>query len=204
MPDTLPLSALQHYLYCPRQCALIHVERVWVENRFTAEGRILHQRADSGTQGRRTGVPEDRAVPIRSDTLGLYGIADVVETRSDEKGKAIPYPVEYKRGKPKIEDCDRVQLCAQAICLEEMLRVSIPEGAIFYGKPRRRERVTFDEPLREKTSSTAMAVRNMVASGQTPPAEPGSHCKGCSLSDLCMPKMHLGQSVEKYLLKGLK
>jgi len=204
MPDTLPLSALQHYLYCPRQCALIHVERVWVENRFTAEGRILHQRADSGVQGRRTGVPEDRAVPIRSDRLGLYGIADVVETRSAPDGKTIPYPVEYKRGKPKIDDCDRVQLCAQGLCLEEMLGVSVPEGAIFYGKPRRRERVIFDEPLRDKVLRTAMAVRDMVASGQTPPAESGPHCRGCSLSGICMPKMRRGRSVESYLLKGLK
>lgn len=131
MGRTLPLSALQHYMYCPRQCALIHVEKVWVENRFTTEGRLLHLRADSGTSGRRGGIAEDRTVPIRSDRLGLYGVADVVEMRPDADGREIPYPVEYKRGSPKIEDWDRAQLCAQAICLEEMLGVTIREGAIF-------------------------------------------------------------------------
>ncbi|QGY39032.1 CRISPR-associated protein Cas4 [Pseudodesulfovibrio cashew] len=202
MDRTLPLSALQHYLYCPRQCALIHVEKVWAENRFTAEGRLLHLRADSGSAGRRGGVAEDRAVPIRSDRLGLYGVADVVEMRPGPDGREIPYPVEYKRGSPKVEDWDRAQLCAQAMCLEEMLGAVIRDGAIFYGKPRRRERVVFDTPLRSLVEQSCRDMHTMVETAQTPPATHGKRCRGCSLKGACMPKT--GQDVERYLLKGLE
>lgn len=202
MDRTLPLSALQHYLYCPRQCALIHVEKVWVENRFTAEGRLLHLRADSGTPGRRGGIAEDRAVPLRSDRLGLFGIADVVEMRPGPAGREIPYPVEYKRGSPKIEDWDRVQLCAQAMCLEEMLGVAIPEGAIFYGQPRRRERVVFGDELRGTVERVCGALHEMVETGATPSAVHGPRCRGCSLQEACMPKVRNG--VEAYLRKGLE
>ncbi len=199
---TLPLSALQHYMYCPRQCALIHVEKVWVENRFTAEGRILHLRADSGMSGRRAGVAEDRSVPVRSDSLGLYGVADVVEMRPGPDGRNIPYPVEYKRGSPKIEDWDGAQLCAQAMCLEEMVGVEIPEGAIFYGKPRRRERVMFGASLRRNVVEQCKAMHAMVQSATTPAAVYGKHCRGCSLCSTCMPKSGSG-SVERYLRRGL-
>nr|WP_321513839.1 CRISPR-associated protein Cas4 [uncultured Pseudodesulfovibrio sp.] len=202
MDRTLPLSALQHYMYCPRQCALIHVEKVWAENRFTAEGRLLHLRADSGAPGRRGGVAEDRSVPLRSDRLGLYGIADVVEMRPGPDGEDIPYPVEYKRGSPKLADWDRVQLCAQGMCLEEMLDVVIREGAIFYGRPRRRERVTFDDALRKIVERVCDALHEMVDTGTVPPAVPGRQCRGCSLSDSCMPKVR--RTVESYLLKGLE
>jgi len=203
MSETLPLSALQHYLYCPRQCALIHVEKVWMENRFTAEGRIMHRRADSGKKGRRDGVPVDRAVPLRSDSLGLYGIADVVEIRRNVEGARVPYPVEYKRGSPKIADWDRAQLCAQAICLEEMLGVDIPDGAIFYGKPRRREQVIFSEELRHVVEEACLSMHSMIAEARTPPPEPGQQCRGCSLRDCCMPK-NSQKSVGIYLLKGLE
>ena len=199
----LPLSALQHYLYCPRQCALIHIEKVWEENRFTAEGRILHHRVDSGESGQRGGIAEDRAVPLRSNRLGLYGVADVLEMRPGPHGRRIPHPVEYKCGSPKIEDWDRVQLCAQAMCLEEMLDLSVPEGAIFYGKPRRRERVVFDEHLREKVETCCREMQAMIASNKTPPAEYGKHCRGCSLVKVCMPKTGKKRIVENYLLKGL-
>lgn len=202
MNRTLPLSALQHCMYCPRQCALIHVEKVWVENRYTAEGRLMHLRADSGTPGRRGGIAEDRAVPIRSDRLGLYGIADVVEMRPGPDGREIPYPVEYKRGSPKIEDWDRVQLCAQAMCLEEMLGVAIREGAIFYGKPRRRERVVFGDELRGTVERVCGVLHEMVETGVTPPAVHGKHCRGCSLEAVCMPRLR--HNVESYLLKGLE
>lgn len=201
MPRTLPLSALQHYMYCPRQCALIHVEKVWVENRFTAEGRLLHLRADSGDSGRRGGVAEDRAVPIRSERLGLYGVADVVEMRPGEDGAEVPYPVEYKRGSPKVDDWDRAQLCAQAMCLEEMLGITVPSGAIFYGKPRRRERVEFDATLRDLVVQNCLNMHAMIESRQTPPAVFGKRCRACSLSGICMPKS--SRKVEAYLLKGL-
>ncbi len=202
MPDNLPLSAIQHFMYCPRQCALIHVEKLWAENRFTAEGRLLHLRADSGVPGRRGGVAEDRSVPVRSDRLGLYGIADVVELRPNTEGREVPYPVEYKRGSPKIEDWDRVQLCAQAMCLEEMLGVDIRDGAIFYGKPRRRERVVFDVSLRETVVRVCREMHTMVESSRTPAAVYGKRCRGCSLQGLCQPKVR--HNVESYVLDGLK
>jgi len=202
MDRTLPLSALQHYLYCPRQCALIHVEKAWEENRFTAEGRILHRRADSGTTGTRGGVSVDRTVPIRSDRLGLYGVADVVEMRPGPDGREVPYPVEYKRGSPKIEDWDRAQLCAQAMCLEEMLDLPIWDGAIFYGKPRRRERVVFDAPLREIVEQNCREMHAMVEEARLPKPVSGKRCRGCSLKGVCMPKAR--RTVESYLLKGLE
>lgn len=162
----------------------------------------MHLRADSGASGRRGGVAVDRAVPIRSDRLGLYGVADVVELRPDQDGREVPYPVEYKRGSPKIEDWDRAQLCAQAMCLEEMLGVDIPGGAIFYGKPRRRERVEFDETLRDAVDRICRELHAMIGNAETPPARHGARCRGCSLKGACMPKTR--QRVERYLIKGLE
>ena len=203
MRQLLPLSALQHFFYCQRQCALIHVEKVWVENRFTAEGRILHLRADSGETCRRAGIPEDRAVPLRSNHLGLYGVADVVEMRPDTNGNNIPYPVEYKRGKSKTENWDRAQLCAQAMCLEEMLNVYIEEGAIFYGKPRRRERVLFNASLRTEVEQGCRDMHNMIQAAITPQAEKGPRCKACSLKPVCMPSLTRKKSVTAYIKKEL-
>lgn len=202
--EVLPLSALQHFLYCPRQCALIHLEKVWEENRFTAEGRIMHNRVDSGESRKRGQVSEDRAVPIRSQELGLYGVADVLEMQTDPDGKNVPFPVEYKRGSPKIEHWDRAQLCAQAICLEEMLEVNIPEGAIFYGTPRRREKVTFGREIRDFVHTSCQQMHELIQQGVTPPAEYGQRCRGCSLARTCMPKLGKKQKVENYLLKGLQ
>ncbi|MDD4456010.1 MAG: CRISPR-associated protein Cas4 [Syntrophotalea acetylenica] len=202
MDRSLPLSALQHYLYCPRQCALIHVEKVWVENQFTAEGRLLHLRADSGSSGRRGGIAEDRSVPVRSRALGLYGVADVVEMRPNAQGREVPYPVEYKRGSPKIEDWDRVQLCAQAMCLEEMLGVSLQEGAIFYGKPRRRERVSFHAELRAAVEKACQELHAMMEHAATPAAVRTKRCRACSLKGRCMPGAR--RDVERYLLEGLE
>ena len=127
----IPLSALQHFLFCPRQCALIHVEHVWVEDVRTAEGRLLHERVDAGGAERRPGVRIERGVALRSLALGVTGRADVVEYHGRPP---LPYPVEYKRGKPKPHRADEVQLCAQAVCLEEMSGLSVPEGALFYGE----------------------------------------------------------------------
>src|SRR5690242_10725899 len=134
----IPISALQHYLFCPRQCALIHVERLWAEDGATAEGRILHERVDAGRPENRPGVSIGRRVQLRSLVLGVFGMADVVEFHSARKGAPPrPFPVEYKRGKPKAHRADEVQLCAQAICLEEMFEQVVPEGALFYGETRR-------------------------------------------------------------------
>jgi len=208
--DLLPVSALQHIIFCPRQCALIHLERVWTENLFTAEGRILHEKTHTpATERRRSTMRVEYGLSFRSLRLGLTGKADVVEfyavAAGSSDGREIPYPVEYKRGKPKADDSDLVQLCAQALCLEEMLGVSVPEGALFYGRERRRTRVQFDEDLRRKTEQTALDLHEMVASGRTPPPEYGKKCKSCSLQDACLPKVcSAKRSVSKYLSSALE
>lgn len=181
--DLLPLSALQHYVYCPRQCALIHVEQLWSENRFTAEGRAQHERVDRPEHESRAGVRTEYAVLLRSLQLGLIGKADAVEFEGDRV-----FPVEHKRGRPKPDHCDWVQLCAQALCLEEMMSVKVPQGAIFYGKPRRRQVVTFDPALREETREVILAVHELIRSGKTPPpVYEKKKCDACSLNELCMP-----------------
>jgi CRISPR-associated exonuclease Cas4 len=187
--DLIPLSALQHYLFCPRQCALIHVEQLWSENRLTAEGRLLHETtAEPGTEQRR-GVRTVMAMPIASRRLGVAGIADVVEMHKDGIGGWRPYPVEYKRGRPKAHRADEVQLCAQAMALEEMFGVIIAEGALFYGEPRRRTAVAFDAELRRLTGEVAAAAHAQIAAGVTPPAVYEKRkCAACSLLDLCRPK----------------
>jgi len=153
--DLIMLSALQHFVFCPRQCALIHIEQLWAENVLTAEGRIMHDKVDTANRESRVNIRIEYGMPMRSLRLGLIGKADVVEFHKMADGRWLPFPVEYKRGKPKMDDCDKVQLCAQAICLEEMLNVVIREGALFYGQTRRREDVVFDDKLRMKTEGTA-------------------------------------------------
>lgn len=203
--DLILLSALNHYLYCPRQCALIHIEQAWSENLFTAEGRIMHDKADSNKFESRGNVRIDYSVPLRSLRLGLIGKADVVEFHKQADGTWLPFPVEYKRGKPKADDCDRVQLCAQALCLEEMLNVEIIEGALFYGQTRRREDVIFDAALRKETEETARKVSDLIESGITPKAEYSKKCARCSLLELCMPKTcGKGKSVSRYLLSAVE
>jgi CRISPR-associated exonuclease Cas4 len=199
--DTLlPISALQHLLFCPRQCVLIHIEQAWVENRLTAEGRIDHEKVDKGGAETRAGRKTVFGLPLRSLRLGLVGKADVVEFERDGDGNWIPFPVEHKHGRPKQKDCDRVQLCAQALCLEEMTGISVPEGALFYGKTRRREDVAFDEKLRRLTEETARQLHELIEAGLTPRAEYAKKCESCSLIELCMPKMStVKRSVERYL-----
>jgi len=200
--DLIQLSALQHYVFCPRQCALIHVEQVWSENRFTAEGRIMHERVHEEGRESRGDVRIEHGVPLRSLRLGLSGTADVVEFHRHPDGSWKPFPVEYKRGKPKPDDCDRVQLCAQALCLEEMLKVEIPSGAIFYGKTRHRHDVVFDEALRKETEETAEQVHKLIESGVTPRPVYQSKCDSCSLFESCLPKtIEKTRSVQKYLLR---
>jgi CRISPR-associated exonuclease Cas4 len=200
--DLLPVSALQHYLFCERQCALIHIEQAWAENRLTAEGRIMHEKVhDEGAESRGS-VRTERGVALRSLALGLIGKADVVEFHKAAEGQWLPFPVEHKRGRPKIEDWDRVQLCAQAMCLEEMLNVDIRRGAIFYGTPRRREVVEFDQDLRAKTADAANSVRKLLAEGITPAPEYRKRCDNCSMAGLCLPKIiERKRSVSKYLQK---
>lgn len=187
--EPIALSALQHYLYCPRQCALIHVEQAWAENRFTAEGRVLHEAtADIGTQTRR-GVRVVTAMPLASRRLGVTGIADLVEMHKEADGRWRPFPVEYKRGKPKAHRADEVQLCAQAMALEEMLGVTLASGALFYGETRRRVDVALDDALRTLTAEIAAAARAMIAAGSTPAAEYQKRkCGACSLAELCQPR----------------
>jgi len=193
--DPIALSALQHYLFCPRQCALIHVEQVWAENRFTAEGRLMHEAtAEAGHEVRR-GVRVVTAMPLASSRLGVSGIADLVELHpgdgddDGDEGRWQPFPVEYKRGKPKAHRADEVQLCAQAICLEEMFETTIAEGALFYGKTRRRMSVAFDDELRTLTATIATETRGLIAAGATPkPVYQRTKCSACSLAELCRPK----------------
>ncbi len=180
----IPLSALQHHLFCPRQCALIHVEGLWAEDGATAAGRILHEKVDAGGAETRPGVRTARGVALRSLALGVAGRADVVEWQGRPPR---PIPVEYKRGKPKAHRADEVQLCAQAICLEEMLGAPVPDGALFYGQTRRRLVVRFDDNLRALTAATARAARANIAAGRTPPPVHTAACGKCSMQDLCTP-----------------
>ncbi|MGN0009525.1 MAG: CRISPR-associated protein Cas4 [Desulfovibrionaceae bacterium] len=192
------LSALQHYAFCPRQCALIHLEQVWEENAHTAEGRLMHEQAHSGRSRLRDGVRIATDLELRSTRLGLHGKADVVEFH--RVGAAwLPYPVEYKKGSPyKGTDADAVQLCAQAFCLEEMLGMPIEEGALFYGATRRRHEVRFDAALRQRTEEVATAVRAMLASGKTPRPRVLPWCMSCSLREWCLPEV-TGQTASDYL-----
>lgn len=194
--DYIMLSALQHYMFCPRQCALIHIEQLWAENRYTAEGKVLHERVDSHEKNKTGGVRSVRTLPIRSSRFGLSGQADVVEFHAD--GTVLP--VEYKRGRPKKDQCDEVQLCAQALCLEEMLNVEITQGALFYGQKRRRKTVDFDSSLRERTISTAQKVHELINQQKTPSAIYSPKCDQCSLLHLCLPRSCEKQrSVRRYL-----
>ncbi len=199
--DFLPLSGLQHMIYCPRQCGLIHVDREWEENLFTAEGRVLHERVNEGGEQEKSGVRLRYSMALKSFSLGMFGLADCVEFHKQGDGVWMPVPVEYKRGKPKLIDADRVQLCGQAICLEEMLQVKIPEGYLFYASPRRRETVPFDAALRNLTQKTAWDFHAMMESGVLPRARyRKDRCDRCSLLDICRPK---SKSAVKWLASRL-
>jgi CRISPR-associated exonuclease Cas4 len=203
--DLLPLSALQHFVFCERQCALIHVEQVWNENRFTAEGRIMHERVHEVGEESRGKVTISRGVSLRSLRLGLIGKADVVEFHCMEGGAWRPFPVEYKLGKPKPDECDKVQLCAQALCLEEMLGVGVPSGAIFYGRTRHRLEVPLDDALREETEKAARQAHELIKSGITPKPVYTKKCKSCSLIDRCLPQaLQKKRSVHGYLKQVLE
>jgi CRISPR-associated exonuclease Cas4 len=210
--DLLPLSGLQHLLFCERQCALIHLEQVWAENPWTIEGRHLHERVDTGPGETRGDLHVARGLVLRSRALGLSGKADCVEFHCQTgpeaavtgaalpglAGRWRPFPVEYKRGHPKVHRADEVQLCAQALCLEEMLAVPVPAGALFYGETRHRLEVPFDPVLRRLTTDSAARLHELIASKITPGARREPKCAHCSLLEVCMPDA-LSGSVDRYL-----
>lgn len=196
--ELIHLSGIQHFLFCRRQWALIYVENQWQENGLTAEGRILHERVDDPyfTEVRR-GVIIARSVPVASYTLGISGICDVVEFTSAESGVQLPgragyyqpAPIEYKRGRPKREPVDEAQLCAQAMCLEEMLAVSIPRGYLYYGQTRHREPVELTPALRQLVQDATAEMHAYLARGYTPRVKMTKACRSCSLADLCLPRL---------------
>lgn len=195
--EPIPLSALQHAVYCLRQAALIHLERLWAENRFTAEGDVLHAVADKGGSRKARGVRQVMALPLACHRLNLIGTADLIEFIRGPDGETA-FPIEYKRGKPKMHRADEVQLCAQAICLEEMTGRPVPEGALFYAQTKRRVIVPFDSDLRVLTESTAAELAAVLAGHRTPPPTPHrSRCRACSLLDLCRPET-IGRPVRQW------
>jgi CRISPR-associated exonuclease Cas4 len=190
----VPISAIEHFSYCPRQCALIHIEQVFEENAFTIRGRLAHERVEAGKASEAAGVKIVRSVPLWSERLGLRGVADVVELGPDG-----PYPVEYKVGKRHGPHAD-LQLCAQALCLEEMMGVEISRGAIFYHALRRRHEVRLTAALRRRTEETVAGIRRMLEQAALPPAPNDARCPNCSLINVCMPRV-LGEPAR---LRGLK
>jgi CRISPR-associated exonuclease Cas4 len=181
--ELLPLSGLQHLVFCERQWALIHLEQQWAENRLTAEGRLLHEAVHDPSRESRPGVVICRGLALRSLRLGLSGQADVVEFRAGQ-----PLPVEYKRGKPKNDLSDQIQLCAQALCLEEMLNLTVQQGALFYGTTRRRFDVRFDEPIRRQVEQLSLRMHELYRNKQTPEANYQPKCENCSLIEVCLPR----------------
>ncbi|MDM7999333.1 MAG: CRISPR-associated protein Cas4 [Dehalococcoidia bacterium] len=224
--DLLPISALQHLAFCERQWGLIHLEGVWEEDRLTAEGRVMHERADEPETEVRGNTRIARGLRLRSLRLGLTGKADAVEflrLSQAEEGATLaparpetvrlegvaglwrPLIVEYKRGRPKLDRCDEVQLCAQALCLEEMLRVHMPSGCFFYGEPRRRYDVALDDALRDETARLTARLHELSRAGRTPIGEYSRKCRSCSLIERCLPKVTNGRrEVERYLAKAME
>lgn len=186
--EPIPISALQHAVYCLRQAALIHLERVWADNRFTAQGDVLHAVVDKGGKRMARSLRRVMALNIASKRLNLSGIADMVEFKLSPDGHETAFPVEYKRGKPKLHRADEVQLCAQALCLEEMTGHRVPEGALFYGETKRRVPVVFDDGLRMLTEETIRSLaKTLEAELMPPPTNQRSRCRACSLHELCQP-----------------
>ena len=196
--SSLMISALQHYSYCPRQFALIHVEQAWAENRFTAEGKLLHKSVDNPSITKRRNIKYERGVLIRSKQFGIQGKMDLLEI---EQSTPLKYfPVEFKRGKPKKEDWDRLQLCAQALCIEEMRTTTVQEGAIWYWEVRKRETVIIDEALRQETINTISQAHELLSAGKTPlPIKEYKKCHECSLKEICQPMVFALDRTEQYI-----
>jgi CRISPR-associated exonuclease Cas4 len=215
--DLLPLSGLQHMAFCERRWALVHVEQIWENNRFTAEGNLIHQKAHSGEIESRPGVLVRRTLPIHSFRLGISGQADIVEFQpaasgqhgvilDGRRGTWRPYPIEYKRSRDKAgSQAYRIQLCAQAHCLEEMLRIDVPEGAVYDAATRRRQIIAMDARLRAAVESTAKHMHELFSFGVTPAPIFKKACKSCSLIERCFPE-RIGQprSIEAYYRRFLK
>jgi CRISPR-associated exonuclease Cas4 len=213
--DLLPLSGLQHLAFCERRWALIHLEQQWEENLFTAEGKLLHEKAHSAEIESRPEVLVRRTLPLRSFRLGITGQADIVEflpcddpepgvPMPRRKGLWKPYPVEYKRTRDQHGSVAyRIQLCAQALCLEEMLQVPIPAGAVFDGKAKRREVVNFDEQLRQEVERLAARMHQILQSGKTPQAIYAKKCEGCSMKPVCLPSIVESTSASRYLNRAI-
>lgn len=210
--DLLAISGLQHFSFCRRQWALIHIEQQWQENLRTVEGRILHDKAhDAFFTEKRGNVLISRGMAVMSRSLGVSGVCDVVELHAapdgvpifGREGKWLPIPVEYKRGSPKENDADRLQLCCQAMCLEEMLCCEIPEAYLYYGEPNRRSKVLLDDSLRQKVRSMLLEIHDYYRRQYTPRVKPFKSCRACSLKDLCLPKLCRGQSAKEYLNRAL-
>lgn len=209
----LQLSGLQHFIFCRRQWALIHIENQWKENLRTVEGNLMHARAHDEKQRERRGdLLILRGLPVFSRTLGVSGQCDVVEFHTDPEGVPLhgedglwrPYPVEYKRGKPKAHNADQMQLCAQAMCLEEMLCCFIPEGALFYGEPRRRTKIPFTEELRQAVRDALAEMHQLFQRGWTPRVKPTKSCNACSLKELCLPALTRHGSAAAYLQNAME
>jgi CRISPR-associated exonuclease Cas4 len=196
--DFIQISALQHYVFCPRQCALIHVEDVWRENVYTVRGELLHEKVDSDTYETRASVRTVRGLRIHSYRFGLTGRCDVVEFRRTSANLEI-LPVEFKSGEPKQDMSDAIQLCAQVLCLEEMLNTTITRGAFFYGKIRRREYIQIDEPLRKQTQEIITAVRRIVSRAVVPTAQYMPKCRNCSIENICQPRAMNERKLKNYL-----
>ena len=186
--ELLPIRYINDLLFCERRAALHLNEQIWKDNQYTTEGILAHKRVDIPKNLRRAGVRSVTGMWLVSYRLGLIGKGDLIEFQSDDSGQAIPYPVDFKRGKKRRWDNNEAQLCAQALCLEEMLNVSVPRGAIFHIRSQHREVVEFDAALRDKTERAAMRLNELVTSRLTPLAKFHPKCKGCSLFEWCMPK----------------
>jgi CRISPR-associated exonuclease Cas4 len=205
--DYMMLSGVQHFEFCRRQWALIHVEQQWFENIHTIKGMFLHEKAHEAKTEIRNGVIITRGMNVFSRTLGIRGICDVVEFRPDPNGvtlqgrmgKYVPVPIEYKKGKPKSHNADVLQLCAQAACLEEMLVCDVPEGFLFYGETRRRLHVVFNHELRIRLTEMLEEMHEYYKRGYTPKSKVSKSCKACSLNDVCLPKLAKSGSVSAYL-----
>jgi CRISPR-associated exonuclease Cas4 len=196
----MALSALQHFAYCPRQFALIHTEQAWEDNVFTAQGLALHARVDSGAPEQRGNVRSERGVQLLSHTYKLTGKMDLLEVETADEGIKRYFPVEYKRGKPKVHDWDRIQVCAQALCLEEMRGINVTEGAIWYWEVRRREPVAIDAALRRVTLETIASAHAILEARTTPaPTSYIKRCKACSLIELCQPQLHRSDKSAVYV-----
>lgn len=211
--DYIQISGLQHFAFCRRQWALIHVESQWAENYRTTDGQIFHERAhDNAASESRGDLLILRGLRVFSPVLGISGECDVVELRADPEGVQLPeregrwrpFPVEYKRGKPNPYGADELQLCAQALCLEEMLCCTIPQGALFYGEPHRRTPVDFTPELRRQALDSIAEMHAYMERGYTPKVKPRKGCSACSLKELCLPKLMKKKSVSEYLEGAMK